>query len=391
MASPLRILVVTVVHDPEDARIRHRQLPALVEAGHEVAYAAPFTAFDRTPPEGVWGIDLPRARGRNRLKAVGAARTLLAGMSRSADVILLHDPDLLLSATLLPRRDATIIWDVHEDTASALHMRDWAPPGLRPVLSAGAVAAEQYAEFNYRLLLAEHGYRDRFTRIHPVVPNSVRVPEEEPAEPGDDRVVYLGKITRPRGGAELIELARRVPEVTVEIIGPAERDIEDELRAAADEGIIDWRGFMPNDQALGRLRGALAGVSLLHDEPNYTNSQPTKVIEYMSHGVPVITTPNWAPKELVERADSGAVVPFGDVDASARVVRQWRADRDERVRLGRSGYDYAKDHLNWTVDAVDFVKAVEDAHMLDQAKRRRPRSTVNRVLGRGRGGAAGAR
>src|SRR5690606_30431012 len=114
MASPLRILVVTVVHDPEDARIRHRQLPALVEAGHEVAYAAPFTAFDRTPPEGVWGIDLPRARGRNRLKAVGAARTLLSGMARSADVILLHDPDLLLSATLLPRREATIIWDVHE-------------------------------------------------------------------------------------------------------------------------------------------------------------------------------------------------------------------------------------------------------------------------------------
>jgi glycosyltransferase involved in cell wall biosynthesis len=148
---------------------------------------------------------------------------------------------------------------------------------------------------------------------------------------------------------------------------------------------------MPNDQALGRLRGALAGVSLLHDEPNYTNSQPTKVIEYMSHGLPVVTTPNWAPKELVEHADSGAVVPFEDVDAAARVIRQWRTDRNERVRLGRSGYDYAKRHLNWTVDAHDFVKAVEDAHMLDQAKRHRPRSTVNRVLGRGRGSAARAR
>ena len=385
MAPPLRILVATVVHDPEDARIRHRQLPALIDAGHEVAYAAPFRAFGRTPPEGVWGIDLPRARGKRRLSAIRTARTLLSSMSRSVDVILIHDPDLLLSVVALPRRRATIIWDVHEDTASALHMRDWAPPGVRPILSAGAVAAEQYAEINFRLLLAEHGYRDRFTRIHPVVPNSVRVPEEEPAEPGDDRVVYLGKITRPRGGAELIELARRVPEVTVEIIGPAERDIEDELRAAADEGIIDWRGFMPNDQALARLRGALAGVSLLHDEPNYTNSQPTKIIEYMSHGLPTITTPNWAPKELVEHADCGAVVPFGDVDAAASVVRRWREDRAERVRLGRSGYDYARTHLNWNVDAHDFVRAIDDARMLDLAKRRRVSSTAKRVMGRGRG------
>lgn len=385
MAPPLRILIATVVHDPEDARIRHRELPALVDAGHEVAYAAPFKAFGRTPPEGVWGIDLPRAQGRNRLSAVRAARTLLASMSRTVDVILIHDPDLLLSVVMLPRRKATIIWDVHEDTASALHMRDWAPPGVRPLLSAGAVAAEQYAEINYRLLLAEHGYRDRFTRIHPVVPNSVRVPDEEPADPGDSRVVYLGKLTRPRGGAELIELARRVPEVTVEIIGPAERDIEGELRAAADEGIVDWRGFMPNDQALGRLRGALAGVSLLHDEPNYTNSQPTKVIEYMSHGLPTITTPNRAPKELVEHAQCGAVVPFGDVDAAAAVIRQWRDDREERVRLGRRGYDFARTHLNWNVDAHDFVRAIADARMLDLAKRRLVRSTAKRVLGRGRG------
>lgn len=382
MSVPLRVLIVTVVHDPEDARIRHRQLPALVDAGFDVAYAAPFTAFDRTPPEGVWGIDLPRAKGTRRVAALREARALLDSMARTVDIILIHDPDLLLSALMLPRRTASIVWDVHEDTASALHMRHWAPRPLRPVLSAGAVAGELYAESQFRLLLAEHGYRDRFTRLHPVVPNSVRVPAEDPLEPADNRIVYLGKLTRPRGGAELIELARRVPEVTVEIIGPAESDIEDELRAAADEGIVDWRGFMPNDLALDRLRGALAGLSLLHDEPNYAHSQPTKVIEYMAHGVPVITTPNRAPKELVDRAGSGAVIPFGDVDAAARTVRQWAADRDERVRLGRAGYDYARAHLDWNTDAHEFVKSLEDMRMLDNAKRYRRRATIERVMGR---------
>ncbi|HLS32529.1 MAG TPA: glycosyltransferase, partial [Brevibacterium sp.] len=139
------------------------------------------------------------------------------------------------------------------------------------------------------------------------------------------------------------------------------------------------------DLALDRLRGALAGVSLLHDEPNYANSQPTKVIEYMAHGLPVITTPNWAPKELVEHAECGAVVPFGDVGAVAEVVSDWAADRDKRAALGRTGYDYAKAHLDWNSDAHDFVRALADARMLDLAKRRRPKSTVERVLGRRRG------
>ena len=40
---------------------------------------------------------------------------------------------------------------------------------------------------------------------------------------------------------------------------------------------------------------------------------PTKVVEYMAHGVPVITTPLPLAVELVQNADCGFVVPFGDV------------------------------------------------------------------------------
>lgn len=367
MQSPLRVLVVTIVHDPEDARIRHRQLPALLDAGHHVVYAAPFRAFGRTPPEGVRGIDLPRAQGARRIPAVLAARRVLELNADSADVILIHDPDLLLAAAGLGRwrggrrARAEVVWDVHEDTAAALTMRSWVPDRLRRPLAAGVRLTEQVVEHRYTLLLAEHGYRSRFRRGHAVVPNSVRVPAESPSPPGGDRVVYLGKLTRPRGGAELIELARLVPELTVEIIGPAESDIADELAAAHDAGIIDWRGFVPNDVALARLDGALAGVSLLHDEPNYAHSQPTKVIEYMSHGLPVITTPNAAPKELVEAAGAGAVVPFGDVAQAAATLRAWAADPALRARVGMSGYEYARAHLDWNSDARGFVAAIEDA------------------------------
>lgn len=359
MRQPLRILIVTTVHDPEDARIRYRQIPALQEAGHQVAYAAPFSAFDREPPTGVRALDLPRSRGRRRLRALCAARALIARSGPAADAVLIHDPDLIPAVAGQVRGLPPVVWDVHEDTSAALSMRDWVPAPIRRPLAAMVGLAERYMQSRHRLILAEHGYQKRFSRPHPVVPNTVPVPSASPPPPGDERVVYLGKITRARGGRELIELARRVPEIRIEVIGPAEQEMVEDLRQAVQEDLLTWTGFLPNRDALLRLPGALAGISLLHDEPNYSHSPPTKLMEYMAHGIPTLTTPNPASAHLVRAAGAGAVVPFGDVDAAARVLRGWRADAAERRQLGAAGYRYAREELDWSTDAVRFVRDLE--------------------------------
>ncbi|WP_022919000.1 glycosyltransferase [Ruania albidiflava] len=358
---PLRILVVTIVHDPEDARIRHRQIPALLDAGHQVVYAAPFEAFGRTPPDGVHGLSLPRAAGRRRLTAVRMARGLVRRIGPHADVILLHDPDLLLAVAGLGARVAPVVWDVHEDTAAALSMRSWVPRALRPVLAWAVRLAERLAENRYHLLLAEHSYAARFRREHPVVPNSVLVPGRRPRPPGQDRVVYLGKISRARGAEEMIALAQAVPELTFQLIGPAEASLEPLLRAAHDAGHLTWTGFVPNDQAITMLSGACAGLALLHDEPNYTRSLPTKLVEYLAHGVPVVSTPNEAAADLVTSSGGGAIVPFGDIDAAARALRKLAADDSYRTTCATSGYDYVAANMNWYQDAGAFVRALEHA------------------------------
>ncbi|HET9654122.1 MAG TPA: glycosyltransferase, partial [Kineosporiaceae bacterium] len=299
-----------MVHDPEDARIRHRELAALRAAGFAVTYAAPFTAYGRTPPQGVRALDLPRARGRHRLHAVRAARRMVRAEAGRTDVVLVHDPELLLALAGLPRRGPVRVWDVHEDTAAALGMRGWLPGPLRRPAGTAVRLLERWADRRLRLLLAEDGYAQRFTRAHPVVPNTIAVPEQDPPPPGADRVVYLGRLTAPRGALDLVELGRLLAgKVTVELVGPADADCAADIARAHRQGWVHHHGFVPNDRALGLLDGALAGLSLLHDEPNYAHSRPTKAMEYMAHGVPVITTPNAVSVELVQRYDCGVVVP----------------------------------------------------------------------------------
>ncbi|WP_051827771.1 glycosyltransferase family protein [Streptomyces bicolor] len=362
----MRILVVTVVHHPEDARILHRQIAALREHGHRVVYAAPFAAREVTPRPYVEGVDLPRAAGRDRRAALRAARVLLAERGPQADVVLLHDPELLLAlpGTLRRWRRAgrtpVTVWDVHEDTAAALEMKRWLPRPLRPPLRLAVRAAERLAERRLRLLLAEDAYQRRFRRPHPVVANLTAVSPEPPEPPGDDRVVYLGHLSRARGALDLIETARLLaPDVHVEVIGAADPEVRGALTEADRDGVLRWHGYLPNDRALDRLSGALAGLSLLHDQPNYRHSRPTKAVEYMAHGVPLVTTPTPLAADLVERYGCGLVVPYEDPATAADAVRRLRSDPETRLHAATRGWEAALADLNWADRATEFVMCLE--------------------------------
>jgi glycosyltransferase involved in cell wall biosynthesis len=352
----VHVVVATVVHTPQDARIAARQLQALLHAGHRVTYVAPFGATDVRPPVGVEAVDVPRAVGRRRVGAVRAARDALRRLA-GADLWLLHDPELLLAVAGL-RRPPTV-WDVHEDTAAALSLKPWLPRPLRPAVGAAVVLAERAAERRVHLLLAEPGYATRFRRPHPVVPNTTPVPAQVPP-PGAERVVYVGHLSRARGALALVALAEQLRgQVAVEVVGAADGAVAPVVRRAAEDGTLTWHGPLPNGEALARVEGALAGLSLLADEPNYRHSLPTKVMEYMARGVPVLTTPTPLAKELVERHGCGLVVPFDDVAAVAGAVLRLRDDPELRRDMGARGHAAAREHHDWERDARAFVGQLE--------------------------------
>lgn len=362
----MRVLVCTTVHVPVDARIHHRQVASLLAAGHGVTQAAPWSATGTAPPDaaGLVALDLPRAAGRRRVAALRAARRLIGRRGSSHDLVLLHDPELLLAVAGRLRRLPPVVLDVHEDLAASLGDRPWVPGPLRPAARWLARLAERWAERNLRLLLAEQAYRDRFRRPHPVVPNVPWLPDD-PGGAGiaaeiEDRVVYLGRISAARGARELVEIGRRLAgEVDVELIGPVDADVTAAVEEAHAAGHVAWSGFLPNPEALARLPGSLAGLSLLHDEPNYRVSLPTKVLEYLSRRVPVITTPLPAARRVVAEHDAGVVVPFGDPGAAVEAIRRLRDDPDERAAMAERGRAAVAAEWCWDVAGPAFVRRLE--------------------------------
>jgi glycosyltransferase involved in cell wall biosynthesis len=356
----MRVVVCTVVHHPADARILHREIRALLDAGHDVIYIAPFRACDVTPWPELTAADVPRAVGRRRLGALRAARRELARYAPGADLLLVHDPELLLVLPLIRHRPPTI-WDVHEDTAASLATKAWLPPALRRFVAAAVLRAEGIAERHLHLLLAETGYNDRFRGTHPVVPNTTYVPDQPAPYDGQARVVYVGHISPDRGASEMVALAELVTPhgVTVELVGSADGQARAVLEPAAAAGLIRWHGYVPNDEAMLLTDGALAGLSLLQDDPNFRHSMPTKVAEYMARGVPVVTTPLPLAAGLVERSECGFIVPFNDPTAASEAVLTLQRDPAFRDAMGARGHRDAAEFLRWPEDARAFVAQLE--------------------------------
>jgi len=371
----VHVVVCTVVHHPADARIFYREIQALLDAGHDVTYIAPHGELaaavrnesqdqDQRQADSERGrgtlrrVTIPRASGRRRVGALRAAKAAMAEQVAGADLLLVHDPELLLVLPPKGKRPPTV-WDVHEDTAAALTTKAWLPEWLRPVAAGGVARAEHLAERNLHLILAEHGYNARFAGEHPVVPNTTYVPEAAAPPSGPRRVVYVGWLSPDRGSAEMVELGRLMKPhgILVELIGQADAAARAHIEAGGDA--VRWHGFVPNADALRLVEGALAGLSLLQDEQNFRHSMPTKVAEYMGRGVPVVTTPLPLAVELVEAAQGGFVVPFNDPQAAAAAVLKLDADPDLRVKMGLRAHEYALANLAWPPHAAAFVAQLE--------------------------------
>ena len=353
----MRVLVLCTVHDPRDARVNEREIGALLDAGHEVTLVAPFTAFDVPPPAGMRAIDIPRSQGRRRVRSLQAARRVLRQEAPRHDLVIVHSPEHLAATAGLDGR--RVVWDVHEDTAAAVGMKSWLPGPLRPSAAAAVRRAERRAERRVRIILAEDAYAERFTRPHPIVRNVPVVPDSVlPSARG--RAVYLGTLTEQRGGDDLVEVGRLLsPDVALEILGGAHGAIADRLAAAQARGDVAWRGFVPNAEALGSIEGATVGLALLHDEPNYRHSMPTKLYEYLARGIPFVSTPLPLARELAEQSGGGILVPFGDPAAAAAAVRELDADDDRRQAMARAGRQWVIDHADWRRDGPAFVRLLE--------------------------------
>lgn len=339
-------LVITTVHWPDDTRIRERLIRSLA-VDFDVQYAA------RSPgPSDISGLTFRELRGGRLRRNLDALR--LALWSRW-DVLVVHDPELVPVAFLARVvRRRPVVFDVHEDFPAVVDTRSWVPRCLRRPLAGLLRVVMRLAERFLIVTLAEPGYRRLFTGDHAVFPNSPDTSDYPHVEESrEEEAVYLGDATLERGVDVAIE-ACRLAGVNLRLVG---RISEGVRKLVARDGAVVVEGVVPNPEAIRLVSRAAVGLVPLRDLRNYRHSQPTKLLEYLAVGVPVVATDLPGTRELVEGLKAVRLVPPGDAGSMADAIQESLSEDSLRIAIEQA--DEVRERFRWPQHEVtSFYKTL---------------------------------
>jgi glycosyltransferase involved in cell wall biosynthesis len=270
-----------------------------------------------------------------------------AAFATNFHVLSLHDPETLplgLAVAWLRRRP--VVFDVHENIPELAMQRTWVPAALRRPVRWLLRALLTTAERSLHLTLAEPGYQSLFRRPHPVFPNYLPPSLPPVLDRRDGYAVYVGDVTEARGIGTAVAAALGAA-LALRVVGR----VTDELRRSLAEeaaGSVVFEGRLPHFRAMEIASRAVVGLSPLSDLPNYRHSLPTKVIEYLALGVPVVATDLPGTREAVSGLEAVELVPPDDPAAMAGAMGRAGAE----VARAISQAPTIRERYQWPADEV---------------------------------------
>ncbi|MCW5947240.1 MAG: glycosyltransferase family 4 protein [Fimbriimonadales bacterium] len=177
------------------------------------------------------------------------------------------------------------------------------------------------------------------------LPNPVLVPDAVPNRSNRQRIqfLYLGLMSELKGVYDLLQAFASLPDSTrqkAQLVMAGNGELDKVRQIAAEIGIqgsvtvYDWVGPTERDRLLEE-----SDVFLL---PSYIEGLPMGMLEAMSYGMPVITTPVGGIPEYVKDGVTGLLIEPGAVDALAKAMETLIESEEMRLRIGAAGRDAVK-------------------------------------------------
>jgi glycosyltransferase involved in cell wall biosynthesis len=313
------VSVVSSAHDVADGRL-HRLVDGFLRAGLSVEVLAGGQLEDA--PAGAQFWQLPHGMGL-RVRLVRAAQCLRSARGRAVVVL---DPDLALAGFVLrDRHRRLLVADVHEDYAAVVEDRAWASGGLRHMARLAARLAAAASARADVTVVADHHVPPHRARERLVVRNHPRLEVAAAPVPRDavPRAVYVGDVRRSRGFRTMVEAIEAAPPWELDVVGPvaaADQVWFEQESAAGRVERVRLHGRLPPARSWLVAQGAWIGLALLEDTPAFREAVPTKLYEYLVHGLAVVVTPLPRVQALVQEAGAGVVAATAQ-DVSSTLSR----------------------------------------------------------------------
>ncbi|ODU51042.1 MAG: hypothetical protein ABS92_01100 [Thiobacillus sp. SCN 63-374] len=183
-------------------------------------------------------------------------------------------------------------------------------------------------------------------------------PVDDPRLRGKRVLVYLGTLDRPRKIDVLFDmlaiLRATQPDVVLVLVGDTEdTKFREWLEAqAASAGVADaviWTGWLPMQEGWRYVRAAEIGLSPIPRGPLLDVGSPTKALEYIALGIPVLGNDNPDQAWVIQESGAGRCVPYTAEDFASAVTELLGIAPQERAAMAERGRRFVREHRDYAV------------------------------------------
>jgi glycosyltransferase involved in cell wall biosynthesis len=352
---------------------------SLAASGHEVTLVAPGSGVRMV--KGVLVAGVPFSSGRLARATVFSWRILRRALASKAEIFHFHDPELIWTGLLLRLFGKKVVFDIHENIRAQIRVKRWLP--LRGLFASAFSVVDFAVQYLFYLVLAENSYTRLYRRRPDKTAVVMNFPDIEALRDFriEDRsrvgngIFYVGGVTVERGIRTVLDSLLLLHEQGLDFhfhcVGPVAADVRvgiidasvyDPIRSK-----VTFHGPMDLPEAYALSRTCRVGLSVLLPIDNYRESYSTKVFEYMSIGLPVITSNFRLYEEVVTRHKAGLCIDPGSSADLANAIRAIFDHGDIAAQMSRNGIDAAIRHYSWR---GEFDKLLELYGKLDPEKKR---------------------
>ena len=359
-----KVVHITSVHQRYDTRIFQKECLSLKDAGYDVSLVVADGKGDEIF-EGIKIYDVGKEKSRIKRLLFTSKKVVSKAKELNADLYHYHDPDLLISARSLSL-NAHLIFDSHEDFPALMLQRDYIPNILRKSLFHLAKSIEtKSAKQMSAVVCATDNIRDKFLAYERVNALTIKnypkleiTESKQSATKKEERTVcYVGGLTPIRGVKEMI-IACKKANVKLLLAGPFDsEEYFKQMQQMPEWENVEYLGYVKSTQVKEKVYDrATLGLVLLHSAPNHTLSIPIKQLEYMSCGLPSISSKEVIfCKEVVEKENCGIVVDPLDTNEISESIKRIIDNPLLAKQMSENAIKAAKEKYNWQSQEKELI------------------------------------